>query len=60
MKKLTVITIEKAVKEFEQKQGIKMNFNIWDFSHHIINYIKDQIAKLQRVGFNGKKNQEMD
>ena len=41
MKPITVINIEKAIKEFEKRKAIKMNCSIWDLSKYIWNYLKD-------------------
>jgi hypothetical protein len=41
MKAMTVVNIEKAIKEFETKKAIKIDFSIWDLAQYIWNYIKD-------------------
>lgn len=41
MKGITVVNIEKAIKEFETRKSIKMNFSIWDLSKYIWTYLKD-------------------
>ena len=40
MKKITVVNIEKAIKEFETRKGIKMEFSIWDLSKYIWDYLE--------------------
>ena len=42
MKGLTVVNIEKAIKEFETRKGIKMEFSIWDLSKYIWNYFEKE------------------
>ena len=40
MKKITVVNIEKAIKEFEIRKGLKMDFSIWDLSKYIWNFFE--------------------
>ena len=55
MKGLTVVNIEKAIKEFETRKGIKMEFSIWDLSKYIWNYFaKDMKYGLRKNSLIGR------
>ena len=41
MKGLTVVNIEKAIKEHELKNNVKLNLNVWELSQYIWNCLKD-------------------
>lgn len=40
MKPLTVITIENAIKEYEDVKGYKFNVSAWDLASYIHKYIE--------------------